>query len=177
MTSADPNEAPAPPEATPGSPGPPTAWGVPDASGLPRRQRRLLLGCLLVGALAIAAPLIALYIYEQSGSREPEVMSVGFGTGGSGCNLTNVVSTFPLGVTIRNVATYSPALQAGSTVTITVERNGAELVDLRDTINIEQPADCIYGTISPPLAGHYRVQYELSPSNFPPISGEFEVTS
>jgi hypothetical protein len=30
--------------------------------------------------------------------------------------------------------------------------------------------------MSPLDAGHYRVQYEVSPSSMPPISGEFDVT-
>ena len=141
-----------------------------------RRRRPFLIGCFLIVALVIAAPLVATAILDQSGSSGPNTQSIGFGTGGSGCTLTNVASTFPRGVPIRDVLTFSPALEAGGTVMITVELNGTELVDLRETVKIDEPAPCIYGTMTPLEAGHYRVEYEVSPSMMPPISGEFEVT-
>lgn len=176
--SADPNEAPAAP-LLPGtaSPGPPTGWIPPGGPAGPRRRRPLLIGCLAVGALLIAGPLIFTAIHDQAGSSGPDIQTIGFGTGGSGCTLTNVTSSFPLGVPIRAVVTFSPALPAGGTVTVKVEMNGMELVDLRRTIKIEEPAPCIYGTMPPLEAGRYRVEYEVSPSEMPPISFEFDVTS
>jgi hypothetical protein len=177
--SVDPNEAPGAPPAEPILPGaaslgPPAGWIPPGGPDGPRRRRPLLIGCLLVGALLI--PLIATAILDQSGSSGPDIQAIGFGTGGSGCTLTNVASSFPLGVPIRDVVTFSPALPAGGTVTIKIAMNGSELVDRRETITVEEPAACIQGTLSPLEVGHYRLDYEVSPSTMPPISGEFDVT-
>jgi hypothetical protein len=113
----------------------------------------------------------------MSGPPAADIQSVGFGTGGSGCTIEGVGSSFPLGVEIRDVVTFSPALPTGATVQIRVEHNGAELTDMRETLTIEDPAPCIHGAMTPPEVGHYRVVYEISPSTMPPISGEFEVTS
>jgi hypothetical protein len=135
-----------------------------------------LIGCLLLGGLLIAAPLIATAILDQSGSSGPDIEAIGFGTGGSGCTLTNVASSFPLGVPIRDVLTFSPALPAGGTVTIKIAKNGSELVDRRETIKVTEPAACMQGTLSPLQVGHYRLEFEVSPSTMPPISGEFDVT-
>ena len=89
---------------------------------------------------------------------------------------TNVASSFPLGVPIRDVVTFSPALPAGGTVTIKIAKNGTELVDRRETINVTEAAACLQGTLSPLEVGHYRVDVEVSASTMPPISGEFDVT-
>ena len=179
--SVDPNEAPGAPPAEPILPGaaslgPPAGWIPPGGPDGPRRRRPLLIGCLLVGALLIAGPLIATAILDQSGSSGPDIQAIGFGTGGSGCTLTNVASSFPLGVPIRDVVTFSPALPAGGTVTIKLSENGTELVALRDPTKVGAPAACVSGTLSPPGAGHYRVEAEASPSTMRPISGEFDVT-
>ena len=139
-------------------------------------RRRLAIGCLIIGALLVAPPLIFLAIYEGHGSNGPELQSVAFGTGGSGCDLDTVASSFPVGVPIRGVLTLEPGLRAGDVVTITVERNGTELVGRRETVRIETAADCISGTMRSLDAGHYRVTYAVSSSHVPPIEGEFDVT-
>lgn len=141
-----------------------------------RRRRPLLIGCFLIVALLIGGPLVATAILDRSRPNGPDVQTIGFGTGGSGCTLTNVGSTFSRGVPIRDVLTFSPALPADGTVTITVERNGTELVDLGDTITVHEPSDCIYGTMRSLEVGHYRIKYQITPSTMPPITGEFDVT-
>jgi|GEM_PF-1878248 hypothetical protein len=98
------------------------------------------------------------------------------GTGGSGFTLANVGSSFALDVPVRVVVEFSPALPAGGTVTIKLSENGTELVALRDPTKVGAPAACVSGTLSPPGAGHYRVEAEASPSTMRPISGEFDVT-
>ena len=113
---------------------------------------------------------------DPSGASGPDLASVAFGTGGSDCELTGAASTFPLGANVHAVATFSPALETGSTVMITVELDGQELVDYRGTVKIKEPAPCIHGTFSQLDPGHYRFQYAIDPSMIPPISGEFDVT-
>jgi hypothetical protein len=142
----------------------------------PGRRSPLLLGCIVVATLLVAGPLIATWILDQPGSSGADFQAVGFGTGGSECTLTDVASSFKQGVPIRDVLTLSPDLPAGSTVTVKVEMNGAELVDLRDTINFTEPAACIYGTLSGLEVGDYRVEYGITPSTMPPASGTFSVT-
>ena len=176
---AEPSQEPQVAPDVPGPPPPPSDHSTdlaaaqaritePDARK--RRRRPLLIGCFLIVALLIAAPLVLTAILGG-----PSFQSIGFGTGGSGCDLTNVASTFPRGVPIRDVLMFSPELAAGGTVTIKVELNGTELVDLRDTVKVDEPSGCIYGTWPALEPGHYRVEYKVSPSKMPPISGEFEV--
>jgi len=155
------------------SPGSPTGWIPRDGPDRPSQRRRLLIGLLVVGALVVASVVAA--SFDQSGSSGPNFASIGFGTGGSECNLTNDGRSFPLGVPIRAVLTFSPALPTGGTVRFKIERNGAELVALRETITVEEPAPCIHGTLSPLEVGHYRVEYELTQTMMSPIRGEFDV--
>jgi hypothetical protein len=165
----DPNEAPG----GTASSGSSTGWTPqPDHQ---RRRWPLLIGLLLVGVVFIAGPLAVAFMFEQSRSSGPNMQSVGFGTSGSGCTLTNSGSSFPVGVPIRVVLTLSPALPTGGTVRFKIDRNGAELVDLRETITVEELAPCIHGTLPPLEVGHYRVEYAISPSMTAPISSEFDV--
>jgi hypothetical protein len=150
---------------------------APDVSRRGRRGRRLAIGCLIIAAVLIGLPLIFTVLLDYGGSRGPELQTVAFGTGGSECDLDRVGSTFPVGASIRDVLTLEPALEEGDDVTITVERDGTELVELQDTVTIEEPAPCIYGSMPPLQAGHYRVIYEVSRSKIPPISGEFDVSA
>jgi hypothetical protein len=135
-----------------------------------------LIGVALVGALLLGLPLIALFVLDRTGSSGPDMQTVGFGTGGSECSLTDVASSFQLGVPIRSVLTFSPALPAGGTVTISVEHDGTELVDRRQTLTLDEPAPCVYGTMTPDEVGHYRVRYTIEPSTMAPMVGEFDVT-
>jgi hypothetical protein len=146
------------------------------ANGKRPNRRRLGIGCLIIGAVLVGLPLVFTALLDRQGSNGPELQAVGFGTGGSGCDLANVGSSFAVGVAIRDVLTVEPALQPGAVVTITTERNGTELVDLHETITIEEPAPCIYGTMPSLDPGHYRVVYDVQPRSMPAISGEFDVT-
>jgi hypothetical protein len=161
---------------------PPSGWATPPGTSRPSRARRLANGCVIVVALAVVGSLIATLALDTSAPRAPDMQapdlqSVAFGTGGSGCDITGVASSFPLGVEVIDVVTFSPALPTGATVQIRVEHNGIELTEMRDTLTIEEPAPCVHGAMTPPEVGHYRVVYEISPSSMPPISGEFDVTS
>ena len=82
-------------------------------------MRRLLLIALLIVAGCT----------DQTGSSGPDMTSLGFGTGGDRCTLTDVASTFPMGVPVRSVLTLEPALPTGGTITVTVEKDGVEIVE------------------------------------------------
>jgi hypothetical protein len=175
-----------PPWAVTGTPGehsaePASGWISPGPDR-PRRRSWLRTGCWLILVLSLVGSLAATALLDAlgtgaPGSGAPEAMSVAIGTGGSGCTVTNIAETFPLGVQVRHVVTFSPPLPAGATVSIRVERDGVELTDLRQTISFDEPAPCIHGAMTPPETGHYRLVYEINPSSMPPLSGEFEVTS
>ena len=83
----------------------------------------------MVGAIllsVIGAPLIATAVLDSSGSSGPDIETIAFGTGGSGCTLANVGSSFAPGVPVRVVVEFSPALPAGGTITINArERHSA----------------------------------------------------
>jgi hypothetical protein len=106
----------------------------------------------------------------------PDLLSVGFESGGSGCTITGAASTFRVGVPIRSVLELSPALPTGGTVKITVEKDGVELVEGRQTFTAAEPTACIWRTLPDVEVGHYRMTYTISPSSMPPVSGEFDVT-
>ncbi len=72
--------------------------------------------------------------------------------------------------------TLSPALPTGGTITVTVEKDGAEL-EAPQTITVKEPAPCLFGTLPDLDVGHYRVTYAISPSQMPPASDGFDVTS
>lgn len=109
------------------------------------------------------------------GSAGPDMQTIGFGTGGSGCTLTGTASSFPIGATIRDVATFSPPLEVGTTITTSVHKDGDELID-RETLTVDAAAACMQGVLSPLEAGHYKVTVEITPTSVPPLTGEFDVT-
>lgn len=156
-------------------PGQPPGWLPPDAHETRGRGRPILIGILIVGAVLVASSLAAAFMLSQSPSSGPNLQSIGFGTGGSECTLLDDASSFPLGVPVRAVVTLSPPMPAGSSVTTKLKRNGAELLDYRDTITFDEPAPCVYGTMTRLESGHYEMTFEISPSAMPPISGEFDV--
>ena len=173
----DPTESPqGVPGAEPSSPR--AGWLPPGPAGNRRRwQTPLAIGCVLAAALLLAGPLIFLAIYNLSSTGSPSMQAVEFGRGGSGCMVTMAGDSFPHGTRVRIVATFSPALPAGSTVLIKVHRDGTELTSRREILRIDEASDCIYAEHEDLEAGRYRIVYELESSAMPPLSGEFEVTA
>ena len=106
----------------------------------------------------------------------PDVTSVGFSTGGSECTLGVAASSFAAGVPIHAVLTMSPPLPAGGSVTVSVEKDGVDVADARQTIDMTEAAPCVWGTLPKLEVGHYRMTYAITPSAMPPVSGEFDVT-
>ncbi len=134
-----------------------------------------MLALVLVGAIFLGVPLGVMLFFDSAGSG-PEMQSLGFGTGGSGCNLTDQASSFPVGVPIRVVLTLEPALRTGGSARFTIAKDGSELTEMGETISVAEPAPCIHGTLPELEVGHYRVQYAIDPSAISPIRGEFDVT-
>jgi hypothetical protein len=174
-------------EGTPSEPRTPAAapapgWLPPDPRS--NRSSKILLGCLIGAAVVfLGLPLLATAILDNAGTNNgtvqsvPSFQSVGFGTGGSECTLTGTAASFPAGTPIRIVASFSPALAAGSSVTISWERDGIQLTSRREIVRFDEPADCIYSQHDALPLGKYRIEYELESSAMPPLAGEFEVTA
>ncbi len=115
---------------------------------------------------------LGLLLAACSSSGAPEIQSIGFGTGGSGCDLTDKASTFPAGVTVLLVATFSPL---PSSVTITLTRDAA-LIDGPTTIKVDASLGCVNGRLPNLEAGHYKIVVTVPASEMPPLTGEFDVT-
>lgn len=157
----------------------PTDTGTPspvtDEPTASRRIRRLLLpGCLMIGVLLIGGPLVATAILDGS-APAGDIQTLGFGTGGSGCNLDRVTRTVTAGTPVHMVGTFSPELSSGSKVVVTVSVDGTAQPDLGGTIDIATPSDCVNGTIAPHLPGHYVVRLKIEPSTMSALEGTFDV--
>jgi hypothetical protein len=108
----------------------------------------LVAGLLLAGVAAGCGPAV--------------VETIGFGTGGSGCTLANGASSFASGVPVQFAATFAPDLPAGSSVAISLSRDGKDLPDLSGTVHIDVAQNCVGGGWGSLNAGHYRVVINLS---------------
>jgi hypothetical protein len=104
----------------------------------------------------VSAALIGLVGCESSASG-PDFVAVGFSESGSKCSAGDGASSFAVGVDIHAVLTMSPALPTGGTVKVTMEKDGTELVQDRQTVTVTEPAPCIYSWLIGLEAVHYRV--------------------
>jgi hypothetical protein len=183
-TSADPNQLPGVPPAPPAPPvlpgaawvGPSRGWTPPGPERLGRGRLLLVGGVLVLVVLLAASPLVAMVILDRSGTSGPNMQSIGFARGGSECDLTDQARTFPHGVPVRFVMTFSPSLPAGGTATMKLSKDGTELVDFRETYTAAGSTSCIHATYPSLEVGHYRLEVTVSPSMMPPSSGQFDVT-
>jgi hypothetical protein len=144
-------------------------------------QKFLLVGGLLLAAVVVLvvgatlASYAALMGAEESGEMGPNIVALGFGTGGTDCELTGQASRFREGQTIRVVMTMSPALAVGGTVTARLEKDGTELIGEKTT-TAEGPSPCFWQSLSNLEVGHYLLTLETDPSMMLPTTGEFDVT-
>ena len=106
----------------------------------------------------------------------PSVVTVSFDTGGSECSVSGVTSTFAVGDPIHMVATFSPPLPAGTSVTMTIMKGGSELPGARDTLTTTEPTPCVYHGLQGLEVGTYQVTYSTELGSMPPGTGEFEIT-
>lgn len=107
----------------------------------------------------------------------PSVVTVSFARGGSECSVSGETSTFAVGDPIHMVASFSPALPAGTSVTMTIMKDGSELPGARDTLTTTEPTPCVYHGLQGLEVGKYEVRYSIEPGSMPPGTGEFEITS
>ena len=135
----------------------------------------MLVGCSLVVAVFLVVPLIAVAVLDNTGAGGSSIQTVEFGRAGSGCEVTRTADRFPPGTLIRAVAMFSPELQAGERVTISVYRDGTELVDWRDVVPVQEISDCVFVGMTPIDPGRYRVEFAPDTSHMSPASGEFEI--
>ena len=102
--------------------------------------------------------------------------TVDIGTGGTNCRIEQQARTFVVGDAVRASAEVHPAIPKGTTVTITLRRDG-EMEAGYPVVQVADSAwDCVYGDVAfePLRPGHYR--WELSTPALPPVGGEFDVT-
>jgi hypothetical protein len=127
---------------------------------------------ILVISVAIYAAVIGGFLGPGDSS---SIESVGFGTGGTDCDLTTVGSTFAPADPIRSVAEFSPELPAGTVITMRLSLGGKELDAYRETLTLDTASGCISGPVSaiPLAAGHYR--WAVSPDKGPEAIGEFDI--
>ena len=83
---------------------------------------------------------------------------------------------YAVGTPVHVVVTFSPALQAGATVTITTMREGAERVSSGETVEIDRTTPCVFGTLPELEVGHHVVRVDVDPSAMQPLEGEIEIT-
>ena len=158
------------PDSGPSRSGPP-GW-IPPPTG---RNLRWV-GCLVFALLFLGLPLIATAILDATGPGGPNLVTMGFGTGGTECELTGTAEDYAVGTPVHVVVTFSPALQAGATVTITTMREGAERVSSRETVEIDRTTPCVFGTLPELEVGHHVVRVDVDPSAMQPLEGEIEIT-
>lgn len=102
----------------------------------------------------------------------PEIQTIGFGTGGSGCDLTGIARTFSTGVTVYMVATFSPLPDS---VTITVSKD-AGVIYGPTMAKLDPSVGCETGRLPNLEVGNYKVVMTVPASEMPPLTGEFDVT-
>jgi hypothetical protein len=152
---------------------------TPVATGAGRRWPTLRFGQRAIGIAGLVLGLLTTTVVggctDPSGASGPDAVGVGFGTGGSDCELTEVSSTFQEGTEIRVVVTFEPALMIGSTIEVDLERDGVAIPARHQTIDAQERMPCLYGVLDQLDAGHYTVTSTVSPSQMPPVVGEFDV--
>lgn len=136
------------------------------------------IGCLWIVALGPLLLTLGIVALIFLGSQVGSIDSMGLGTGGSGCELTNKASSFAPGNEIRMTAEFSPPLPAGVAVTVHMTGNGSEVAGYPQTLALDVATECVSGTLSadPLPAGHYVITVTHDGAVMPPLTGEFEVT-
>ena len=156
--------------------------GSAPRAGMTGTRKFLLVGGLLVAAVvvlvvgAMLASFASRMTAEQSGEMGPNLVGLGFGTGGTDCELTGQTSTFREGQTIHVAMTMSPALPVGGTVTARLEKDGTELVGEKTTPPADGPSPCFWQILGNLDVGHYLLTIQTDPSMMPPTTGEFDIT-
>jgi hypothetical protein len=101
------------------------------------------------------------------------VESLGFGTGGTGCQTTGTASTFPVGTVIHMAASFSPVPQH---VDIKLTKDGVEDPH-SGSIDLGGSDNCITNDFADLEPGHYLMTLTPTPAGgMPALTGSFDVT-
>jgi len=135
-------------------------------------RRRVL---VVAGLVLVVVAIVALFIVLSGPSA---VSRVGFGVGGTECELAERRSQFTVGEPIRIAADFNPELVTGTEVAFRLLRDGAELDSYRGSLTLAEGTDCIHTTLSgePLPAGHYRFEVVVASDTVPPLSAEFDIS-
>ena len=118
--------------------------------------------------------LLAVAILVAVGCSSGSVQTLGFGTGGTACEISGATTTFAVGQVVHMAATFS---EPPKHVEITVTRDGAP-DDHSGSIDMGEAENCVIANYDDLVAGHYVVTLTPVPAlATPPLSGAFEVTS
>lgn len=147
-------------------------WTAPAMEPRRRSMGRLV----IVGGVVLAVVLFTGYVGLTFLGAQVQAELAGtieFGTGGgSVCSVDGGATSFAGGTTVHTAAHLTRSVPAGSSITIRVLRDGAEIAT--DSVAFDTTGDCIAqslqgGALS---SGHYRVEY-LAGSELL-ASGEFD---
>ena len=107
---------------------------------------------------------------------DADVESIAFGLTGSDadCAVDAPSHTFAPADPIHMVATYSPALSAGTMVTVRLTRGDILVDGYPVTIPLDVATKCVFGSVTPGTlpAGHYRL--DVIPDTARAVTGEFD---
>jgi hypothetical protein len=161
----------------PTTPGPvaTTPWTPPPTSDPPKPSGRRRLGCFV---LFVAMLVFAGYVgLRFLGNQVATILggTAEFGTGGTGCSVTGRAASFPRSTgPVHAVAHLKHEVQAGTTVTLTIEQNG-EPFETADQAFPETGA-CVYTTIEVGQLEPATYGLILSTGGEELSRGSFEVT-
>lgn len=104
-----------------------------------------------------------------------DIESLTFGLGSSGdCGVANAAQSFTASDTIRVVATWEPALSAGTVVTFDLTKDGQSVDGFPTGTTLDKSATCVRLHIAPGLdPGRYRLDVE--PNTARAIGGDFDI--
>ena len=107
---------------------------------------------------------------------DADIESIAFGLTGSDadCAVDAPSHTFAPADPIHMVATYSPALSAGTVVTVRLTRGDILVDGYPVTIPLDVATKCVFGSVTPGTlpAGHYRL--DVIPDTARAVTGEFD---
>jgi hypothetical protein len=152
---------------------PPSGWVAPAAGrgGGSRRTRGCVILVVFVGVLLVVGYVGLVFLGNQA--RAILAGTIEFGTGGTGCSVTEPATTFPASAAIHSVAYLPRDTRVGETITVAVTYPDGTTETNDEAAG--QVASCVTQEISPGLApGHYALQYRSASEVL--ATGGFDIT-
>ena len=133
--------------------------GATDRAENRRMPRWLVRAALVVVVIVVLGFVLLTFLGRQVAN----ILNgtVEFGTGGVGCQVEGLASTFTTGQNVHVVAHLNREVRAGEIVTVTLSQDGTQ-IDTGETA-IGETATCITGTIPAGgfPAGHLELRYSI----------------